>query len=128
MGLKIKSSRKKPGWQSPRCYSLAFYTRHWKEIRDFYVDTLGGRVISEREQRYCDLAFGSVPLSFRAAQDDDRAFECHFHLYLACEDRETLLERVRTSGVIVRMEGPYASFFDPEGRIIKVTSAVAVLE
>jgi catechol 2,3-dioxygenase-like lactoylglutathione lyase family enzyme len=128
MVLKRRVSRSKSGWQSPHCYSLTFYTRRWKEIRDFYVDILGGEIVSEREHRYCDVMFGCVPLCFRAASDGDGVFESHFHLYLACADRQSLLDRLRSSGVIVRMDGLYASFLDPEGRMIKVSNEVAVIE
>ena len=126
MGLKRKVVRS--GLRHPRCYSLTVFTKRWKETRDFYVNVLGGQVVSERELRYCDLLFGGVPICFRAFGDGDGLFESHFHLYLASGDRRALLERLRANGVIVRMDGIYASFLDPEGRTIKVTEEIAVVE
>jgi catechol 2,3-dioxygenase-like lactoylglutathione lyase family enzyme len=111
-----------------RCYSVTVFTKRWKEIRNFYVNVLGGQVVSEREHRYCDLLFGSVPICFRAFGDGDGHFESHFHLYLALRDRRALLDRLKASGVIVRIDGVYASFLDPEGRTIKVTEEIAVAE
>jgi hypothetical protein len=126
MGLERKVVRS--GLRQPRCYSLTVFTKRWKEIRDFYVNVLCGQVISERAHRYCDLLFGGVPICFRAFSDEDGLFESHFHLYLASRDRRALLARLRANGVIVRMDGIYASFLDPEGRTIKVTEDVAVVE
>jgi predicted enzyme related to lactoylglutathione lyase len=126
MGLQRKVGRSKS--RSAVCYSLTVFTKRWREIRNFYVDVLGGQIVSEREHRYCDLIFGGVPICFRAFGDGDGHFESHFHLYLASSDRRALLERLRAKGVIVRMEGIYASFLDPEGRTIKVTEEIAVIE
>ncbi|HXO97483.1 MAG TPA: hypothetical protein VN857_12930, partial [Chthoniobacterales bacterium] len=86
---------------------------------------LGGGIISERKHRYFDLLIGGMPLSFRACEDGE--VESHFHLYLALRDREVLLEKLKEAGVIVRMDGPYASFLDPDGRTIKLSEDVAVL-
>jgi len=58
---------------------------------------------------------------------EDGEVESHFHLYLALRDREALLEKLKEAGVIVRMDGPYASFLDPDGRTIKLSEDVAVL-
>jgi len=112
----------------PRCYSVTVFTKRWKEVRNFYVNVLGGQIVSEREHRYCDLLFGSVPICFRAFGEGDGNFESHFHLYLASSDRGALLERLQATGVIVRMDGVYASFLDPEGRTIKVTEQIAIAE
>jgi catechol 2,3-dioxygenase-like lactoylglutathione lyase family enzyme len=128
MVLRRRASGSRSEVRNLRCYSLTFYTRRLKEVRDFYVDILGGQVVSEREQRYCDLIFGGVPICFRAANEGEGLFESHFHVYLARTDRESLLDRLRSGGVIVRMDGPYASFLDPEGRTIKVTKEIAVIE
>ncbi|HWY91733.1 MAG TPA: VOC family protein [Chthoniobacterales bacterium] len=126
MGLKRRVGKSRLRY--PRCYSVTVFTKRWKEIRNFYVNVLGGQVVSEREHRYCDLLFGSVPICFRAFGDGDGHFESHFHLYLALRDRRALLERLKASGVIVRIDGVYASFLDPEGRTIKVTEEIAVAE
>ena len=125
MGLRSKVVRS--GSRSPRCYSLTVFTKRWKEIRDFYVDVLGGRIVSERENRYCDLLFGNLPICFRAFGDGDGHFESHFHLYLASTHRQALLERLQAAGVIVRIDGIYASFLDPEGRTIKVSEEIAIV-
>ena len=126
MGLERRIGKSRP--RSPRCDSVTVFTKRWKEIRNFYVNVLGGQVVSEREHRYCDLLFGSVPICFRAFGDGDGNFESHFHLYLASSDRRALLERLKAGGVIVRIDGVYASFLDPEGRTIKVTEEIAVAE
>lgn len=126
MGLRRKVGRSRS--HSPRCYSLMVFTKRWKEIRNFYVEVLGGQIVSERENRYCDVLFGSLPICFRAFGDGDGHFESHFHLYLASCHRQALLERLQEAGVIVRMDGIYASFLDPEGRTIKVSEEIAVVE
>ena len=108
-----------------RCYSVTVFTKQWSEVRDFYTRLLGAEIISERQYRYCDLIVGGVPLSFRAC--DDCEIVSHFHLYLAFGGRDQLLERLREAGVIVRIEEPYASFLDPDGRTIKVSEVVAVM-
>jgi len=33
------------------CYSVTIFTQRWKEVRDFYVDILNARVLSERTDR-----------------------------------------------------------------------------
>jgi catechol 2,3-dioxygenase-like lactoylglutathione lyase family enzyme len=109
----------------PRLYSITVFTNKWREVRDFYTRLLGGGIISERKHRYFDLLIGGMPISFRACEDGE--VESHFHLYLALRDREALLEKLREAGVIVRLDGPYASFLDPDGRTIKLSEEIAVL-
>jgi catechol 2,3-dioxygenase-like lactoylglutathione lyase family enzyme len=109
----------------PRLYSITVFTNKWREVRDFYTRLLGGGIISERRHRYFDLLIGGMPISFRACEDGE--VESHFHLYLALRDREALLGKLREAGVIVRLDGPYASFLDPDGRTIKLSEDIAVL-
>jgi catechol 2,3-dioxygenase-like lactoylglutathione lyase family enzyme len=106
---------------------LTVFTRRWNEVRNFYVGLLGSEVTSERENRYLDLSVGGLPISFRVWETDDGRFESYFHLYLALAKREPILERLREAGIIVREEGPYMHFLDPEGRVINLTEDVAVL-
>jgi hypothetical protein len=126
------SNQRKPGRRGIverhiRCYSLTIFTRRWKEIRSFYVGLLGSEVTSERENRYLDLIVGGIPISFRVWDPDDGRSESHFHLYLALTPRDLLLSRLREAGIIVREEGPYMHFLDPEGRVINLSENVAVL-
>jgi hypothetical protein len=121
---KLGTSRKQ-AVRNPRLYSITVFTNKWREVRDFYTRLLGGGIISERKHRYFDLLIGGLPISFRACEDGE--VESHFHLYLALRDRESLLEKLREAGVIVRLDGPYASFLDPDGRTIKLSEEIAVL-
>ncbi len=34
--------------EDPSCYSVTIFTQRWKEVRDFYVEILHARVLSER--------------------------------------------------------------------------------
>jgi hypothetical protein len=119
--------RRRTGPRHLCCYSLTVFTRRWNEIRNFYVGLLGSEITSERENRYLDLSLGGLPISFRVWETDDGRFESYFHLYLALAKREPILERLREAGIIVREEGPYMHFLDPEGRVINLTEEVAVL-
>jgi catechol 2,3-dioxygenase-like lactoylglutathione lyase family enzyme len=126
------SNQRKPGRRgivkrSVRCYSLTIFTRRWNEIRHFYVTLLGSEVASERENRYLDLIVGGIPISFRVWDPDDGRSESYFHLYLALSPREVLLNRLKEAGIIVREDGPYMHFLDPEGRVINLTENVAVI-
>jgi catechol 2,3-dioxygenase-like lactoylglutathione lyase family enzyme len=126
MALKRKlGSARRQTMRYPRLYSITVFTNKWREVRDFYTRLLGGGIISERKHRYFDLLIGGMPLSFRACEDGE--VESHFHVYLALRDREALLEKLKEAGIIVRMDGPYASFLDPDGRTIKLSEDVAVL-
>jgi catechol 2,3-dioxygenase-like lactoylglutathione lyase family enzyme len=121
---KLGSPRKQTA-RHPRLYSITVFTNQWREVRDFYTRLLGGGIISERKYRYFDLLIGGMPISFRACEDGE--VESHFHLYLALRDRAALLEKLKEAGVIVRLDGPYASFLDPDGRTIKLSEEIAVL-
>jgi catechol 2,3-dioxygenase-like lactoylglutathione lyase family enzyme len=127
MSRERKLGRRRIGPRHLCCYSLTVFTRRWNEVRNFYVGLLGSEVTSERENRYLDLSVGGLPISFRVWETDDGRFESYFHLYLALAKREPILERLRDAGIIVREEGPYMHFLDPEGRVINLTEDVAVL-
>jgi catechol 2,3-dioxygenase-like lactoylglutathione lyase family enzyme len=125
MGLKRKMGRRRVRLPGARCYSFTVFTRNWREVRHFYTHLLGGRVISERAYRYCDLLLGGMPVCFRSCENGEGV--SHFHLYLAMEDRRVVLERLREAGVIVRLDGTYACFLDPDGRTIKISEGFAML-
>ena len=126
MVLKRKAGRKRVRMPAPRCYSLTVFTKNWREIRHFYTHLLGGEIISERAYRYCELRLGGMPLCFRTGENGEDI--SYFHLYLALEERQLMLERLQNAGVIVRMDGTYACFLDPEGRTIKLSKDLALLE
>src|SRR5258708_26457440 len=129
MGVRLRKRNLAPPknqrWVSPRLYSITVFTNKWREVRDFYTRLLGGGITSERKHRYFDLLIGGMPISFRTCEDGE--VESHFHLYLALRHREALLERLKEAGAVVRIDGPYASFLDPDGRTIKLSEDVAVL-
>jgi hypothetical protein len=66
-----------------------------------------------------------MPLCFRAVENGEGV--SYFHLYLALQERQLILERLQKAGVIVRLDGTYASFLDPEGRTIKLSKSIALL-
>ena len=105
--------------ESPSCYSLTIFTQRWKEIRDFYVNILNAKVISERTERYCEMVMGGMPICLR--QSDMGEMVSYFHLYLVLKNREPVLKELRKRGIIVTMVGPYTNFRDPEGRVIKLS-------
>lgn len=124
-----------PYWHSPRrrgptnikatCYSIAIFTKRWREIRTLYVEVLGARVVSERIERYSDLVLGGVPITLRVCEHGEQV--SYFHLYLSIKERKAVLDHLRRNGVIVLIDGPYATFRDPEGRLIKLSESAAVL-
>ena len=109
----------------PQCYSITVFTERWREIRNFYVNILAAKVISERTDRYVDLMLGGMPLTIRPSLMGENV--SYFHLYLSIKERQTVLDQLRRNGVIVLNDGPYANFRDPEGRLIKVSESEAVL-
>lgn len=109
----------------PSCYSITVFTERWRELRNFYVNILAARVVSERTDRYCDLVLGGMPLTIRPCLSGESV--SYFHLYLSIKERQTVLDQLRRNGVIVLSDGPYANFRDPEGRLIKVSESEAVL-
>ncbi|MEO7932917.1 MAG: hypothetical protein ABIT76_07155 [Chthoniobacterales bacterium] len=109
----------------PQCYSITVFTERWREIRNFYVNILAAKVISERTDRYVDLMLGGMPLTIRPCLMGEAV--SYFHLYLSIKERQAVLDQLRRNGVIVLNDGPYANFRDPEGRLIKVSESEAVL-
>lgn len=109
----------------PQCYSITVFTERWREIRNFYVNVLASKVVSERTDRYVDLMLGGMPLTIRPCLMGESV--SYFHLYLSIKERQTVLDQLRRNGVIVLNDGPYANFRDPEGRLIKVSESEAVL-
>lgn len=103
----------------PSCYSLTIFTQRWKEIRDFYVNILHAKVLSERTDRYCEMEMGGMPICLRQSEMGEMV--SYFHLYLALRNREPVLKELRKRGIIVTMVGPYTNFRDPEGRVIKLS-------
>ncbi len=105
----------------PRCYSVTIFTNRWKEIRDFYVEILEARVLSERPDRYCEMEMGGIPICLRKSELGEMV--SYFHLYLSLRNREPVLNELRKRGIIVTNVGPYTNFRDPEGRVIKLSEA-----
>jgi hypothetical protein len=124
MLLKPRLGRRRIRLPAVHCYSFTVFTQNWREVRDFYTYLLGGRVVSEREHRYTDLLIGGLPICFRTCENGEGI--SHFHLYFALLNRQPILERLQEAGVILRLDGTYASFLDPEGRTIKLSKEVAV--
>jgi len=104
---------------APNCYSVTIFTHRWKEVRDFYVDILSARVISERAERYCEMELGGIPLTVRRCEHGEMV--SYFHLYVSMKNRENVLHELRRRGIIVTTVGPYTNFRDPEGRVIKLS-------
>jgi len=105
--------------ETPSCYSLTIFTHRWKEIRDFYVNILNAKVLSERTDRYCEMEMGGMPICLRNSEMGEMV--SYFHLYLVLKNREPVLAELRKRGIIVTMVGPYTNFRDPEGRVIKLS-------
>jgi catechol 2,3-dioxygenase-like lactoylglutathione lyase family enzyme len=112
--------------ENPRCYSVTIFTNHWKEIRDFYVQILDAKVLSERVDRYCEMEMGGLPICLRKSELGEMV--SYFHLYLALKNREPVLRELRKRGIIVTNVGPYTNFRDPEGRVIKLSEVKTVVE
>lgn len=109
----------------PVCYSLTIFTQRWREIRDFYVEVLKARVLSERPDRYAEIDFGGVPLCIEATEA--AGMVTHLRLYVSMQNLEPLVADLRERGVIVVKDGPYVKFRDPEGRMIKASETFAIL-
>jgi len=104
---------------NPSCYSVTIFTQRWKEVRDFYVDILNARIVSERADRYCEIDLGGVPLTVRRCEHGESV--SYFHLYVSMKNRDGVLGELRRRGIIVTSVGPYTNFRDPEGRVIKLS-------
>ncbi len=104
---------------NPSCYSLTIFTQRWKEVRDFYIDILSARVLSERSDRYCEMDLGGIPLTVRRCEHGEMV--SYFHLYLSLKNRDGVLGELRRRGIIITNVGPYTNFRDPEGRVIKLS-------
>ena len=122
MAVSSTSSHKKT---APSCYSITIFTTRWREVRDFYLDVLKAKIVSERTNRYCDLLLGGVPFCLRPCEFGETV--TYFHIYLAFPNREEILNELRRQGIIVTFEGPYANFRDPEGRVFKLSKSEAIL-
>jgi len=109
---------------NPTCYSVTIFTNRWKEIRDFYVEILDAKVVSERPDRYCELEMGGIPLCVRRSEMGEMV--SYFHLYLSLKNRQPVLNELRKRGIIVTHVGPYINFRDPEGRVIKLSEQKAL--
>src|SRR5438094_8495503 len=107
------------------CYSVTIFTQRWKEIRDFYVEILAAKVVSERAGRYCEMEMGGIPIRLRMSEYGEMV--SYFHLYLSLKNREPVLKELRQRGIIVTNVGPYTNFRDPEGRVIKLSEAKTVV-
>lgn len=101
------------------CYSLTVFTNRWREIRDFYVEILSARIITESNGRFCEMEIAGLPVCLRSSEFGETV--SYFHLCLALRDREPVLSELRRRGIIVTQVGPYINFRDPEGRVIKLS-------
>ena len=110
---------------NPSCYSLTIFTQRWKDVRDFYVDILSARVLSERTDRYCEMDLGGIPLTVRHCEHGEMV--SYFHLYLSMKNRDGVLGELRRRGIIITNVGPYTNFRDPEGRVIKLSEEKTVV-
>ena len=110
---------------APSCYSLSIFALRWREIRDFYVQILGAKVLSERAERYCEMVLGGIPICIRKAEGGEMV--SYLHLYVSLKDREPVLKELRQRGVIVTKVGPYTNFRDPEGRVIKLSETQTLI-
>ncbi len=106
---------------NPTCYSVTIFTNSWKEIRDFYVEILGAKILSEHAGRYCEMSLGGLPICLRRSEFGEMV--SYFHLYLSMKNREPVLRELRNRGIIVTTVGPYTNFRDPEGRVIKLSES-----
>jgi catechol 2,3-dioxygenase-like lactoylglutathione lyase family enzyme len=114
-----------PGAPRPVCYSIAVFTQRWRDIRDFYVELLGARIVSEKADAWCEMEIGGVPLCLRKAEHGEAV--SYFHLYLALRDRDGVLAELRRRGIVVTTVGPYTNFRDPEGRVIKLSEEATIV-
>ena len=107
------------------CYAITVFTQSWREVRDFYVDILRARVVSERAERYSEIVLGGVPLTIRMADHGETV--SYFHLYVSMPNHEAVLAELRRRGIIVTTVGPYTNFRDPEGRVIKLSEEKTIV-
>ena len=108
------------------CYSLSVFTQKWEEIKQFYAEILKAKILSERPYRYCEMVMGGLPICLKPCDYGEEV--SYFHFYFASKEREEILERLRSRGIIVTMDGPYANFRDPEGRVFKLSETEAIME
>lgn len=116
-----KTAPSLPGDETAVCYSLTIFTNRWREIRNFYVEILDAKVLSERADRYCEMVMGGLPICLRNSEQGEMV--SYFHLYLSLHNREPVLLELRKRGIIVTNVGPYTNFRDPEGRVIKLSDS-----
>ena len=114
-----------PAAAGATCYSITVFTARWREIRDFYVEILGAKVLSERAERYCELEVGGLPMCLRQCEHGEVV--SYFHLYLALKDRDAVLAELRRRGIVVTTVGPYTNFRDPEGRVLKLSEEKTII-
>jgi catechol 2,3-dioxygenase-like lactoylglutathione lyase family enzyme len=110
-----------PSENGPSCYSVTIFTQRWKEIRDFYGDILGARILNEENDRWCELELGGVPICLRSCERGEVV--SYIHIYLSLKNREPILRKLRNRGIIVTIVGPFVNFRDPEGRVIKLSES-----
>ena len=114
-----------PAAADPVCYSIAIFTQRWRAIRDFYLELLGARVLSEKPDVYCEMEIGGVPLCLRQCEHGETI--SYFHLYVALKNRDGVLNELRRRGIVVTTVGPYTNFRDPEGRVIKLSEEATIV-
>ena len=107
------------------CYSITVFTQCWKDVRDFYVNLLRAKVVSERADRYSEIILGGVPFTIRMAEHGETV--SYFHLYISMKNHDEVLGELRRRGIIVTTVGPYTNFRDPEGRVIKLSEEKTIV-
>ncbi len=107
------------------CNTLTIFTHYWKDVRNFYVEILGAKIVAECEDRQCDIELGELPLSIRRCENGEAV--SYFHLHLTMQARSAVLNKLRRCGIIVTVAGGDAVFRDPDGRVIKVSESTRVV-
>jgi hypothetical protein len=110
----------------PHCYSITVFTLRWREVRNFYVEILSARILSEHADRYCEMELGGLPLTIRRAEHGEAV--TYLHLYFSLKNRESVLQELRLRGIIVTTVGPYTNLRDPEGRVLKLSEEKLVVQ
>jgi catechol 2,3-dioxygenase-like lactoylglutathione lyase family enzyme len=108
-----------PVASQPKCYGLTIFTLEYRDVRDFYVNLLGARVIREKPGKFCEMDVAGVPICLRQAEQGEMV--SYFHINLVLKRQEPVLAELRRRGIVVTTVGPFTNFRDPEGRVIKLS-------
>ena len=110
---------------NPHCFSITIFTHQWKMVRDFYMQILDAKLLSESENLYSVLNIAGLPVCLHTSDQGETV--SYFHLYLSLKNRQPVLNELRKRGIIITRVGSYINFRDPEGRVVKLAeSTIAV--